>query len=441
MKNRTWRLVPKPQDRKTIGCRWVFKVKHKADGSVERFKARLVVKGYAQQYGIDYNDTFSPVARYSSIRCVIAIATQEDMELHQMDVDTAFLNGDIEEDIYMDQPTDYVESSGSNMVCKLQRSLYGLKQAPRVWNNVIDKFLKQSGYVQSQADVCIYVKDKGGEKTIIALYVDDLLIACSNDDSLQQVKKELANRFNMKDLGPAKFILGLEITRDRRNKTTYLSQEKYITDILNRFNMKDAKPMDTPQAVGEVLSKDDPTTKSEDMKAVPYRNAVGSIMYAMIGTRPDIAVATSTVSRFLSEPGLTHWKAVKRILRYLKGTKDLSIVYTGSLNKSITLEGYCDADWGGDKTNRHSITGFIFQICGGAVSWNSKKQPTIALSSTEAEYMNATQAAKETVWLRQLLKDMEYEQKAFTILHKDNQGCILLLKNPVYHARTKHIDI
>ncbi len=245
----------------------------------------------------------------------------------------------------------------------------------------------------------------------------------------------------MKDLGPVKFILRLEITRDRKNKTTYLSQEKYITNILNHFNMKDAKPMDTPQAVGEVLSKDDPTAKSEDMKAVPYRNAIRSIMYAIIGTCPDIVVTTSTVSRFLSEPGLTHWKAVKRILRYLKGTKDLSIVYDGSLNRSITLKGYCNVDWGGNQENRHSTTGFIFQICGGAVSWNSKKQPTIALSLTKAKYMSATQAAKEAVWLRQLLKDMGYEQKAPTILHEDNQGCIMLSKNLVYHARTKHIDI
>ncbi len=245
----------------------------------------------------------------------------------------------------------------------------------------------------------------------------------------------------MKDLRPVKFIFGLEITRDRKNKTTYLSQEKYITDILNHFNMKDAKPMDTPQAVGEVLSKDDPTVKSEDMKAVPYRNAVGSIIYAMIGTCPDITVVTSMVNRFLFEPGLTHWKVVKRILRYLKGIKDLSIVYNGSLNRSITLEGYYDTDWGGNQENRHSTTGFIFQICGGAVSWNSKKQPMIALSSTKAEYISATQAAKKAVWLRQLLKDMGYEQKAPTILHEDNQGCIMLSKNPVYHARTKHIDI
>ncbi len=322
LKNHMWKLVPKLQDCKTIGCRWIFKVKCKADGSVEQFKACLVMKGYAQQYGVDYNNTFSPVARYSSIHYVIAIATQEDMELHQMDMDIAFLNSDIEEDIYMDQPASYIESNRPNMVCKLQRSLYGLKQAPRAWNNVIDKFLKESRYVQSQADVYIYIKDKGGEKMIIALYIDNLLIACSNENTLQNVKKELANRFNMKDLGPAKFILRLEIAQDRN--TTYLSQEKYITNILKHFNIKDTKPMDTPQAVGEVLSKDDPTTKSEDMKAVPYKNAIGSIMYAMIGTHPDIAVATSTVSRFLSEPGLTYWKAVKRILRYLKGTKDLS---------------------------------------------------------------------------------------------------------------------
>jgi hypothetical protein len=440
MKNKTWTLVDLPPERKAIGCKWVFKVKYDAQGNVERYKSRLVAKGYSQTEGVDFNETFAPVAKFNSIRLLIALAAQYDLELHQMDVKTAFLNGDLEEEIYMEQPEGFILPGNENKVCKLQRSIYGLKQAGRSWYKKIDNFFLKQGFQRTHADCCVYQRNKEGSILTVAIYVDDLLILGSNLNSVNDLKAELSKRFEMKDLGEAHYCLGIEIARDRRKGSIKISQEKYVENILKRFHMSDCKPIGTPLDAGVKLSKnDDPGSQGdEEVKDKPYKSAVGSLMYAMLGTRPDISFAVGVVSRFSSNPTIHHWKAVKRIFRYLKGTISHGIEYE---RDGKALVGYSDADWAGDTNDRKSTTGYTFILAGGAVTWSSKKQPTVALSTTEAEYMALTQASKEAVWIKRLLEELGTHHSGAVTINGDNQGSLSLARNAVFHARSKHIDI
>lgn len=444
----TWSLVSLPNGRTPIGCKWVFKVKHNADGSIERYKARLVAKGYSQKEGIDFNETFAPVAKFSSIRALLALAAIYDLELHQMDVKTAFLNGDLEEDIYMVQPEGFVVKGKEHLVCKLNKSLYGLKQASRAWYQKMDQALIDMHFKRLQTDACVYVHRTGTLVIFVALYVDDLLLLSNSLSKLNSLKEELAGRFEMKDLGEAHFILGIQIERDRSARTLSLSQQAYIAKIVERYGMTNSKPVATPLDHGAKLSKaDSPTTdqQSAEMKNIPYQSAVGAIMYAMLGSRPDIAYAVTILSQFNSNPGLQHWSAVKRVLRYLNGTMTYKLAYGAESDYTIspTLMGYCDADWASNIDDRKSITGYVFMLAGGAVSWQTKKQPTVALSSVEAEYMAATQATKEAVWFRSFLNELGVANimSSPTIIFSDSQGSIALSKNPEYHSRTKHIDV
>jgi hypothetical protein len=441
MANGTWELVPLPKDRKSVGCKWVFRTKRDASGHIVRHKARLVAKGYSQVEGVDFNETFAPVAKFTTIRCILAIGAAMDLEIHQMDVKTAFLNGELEEDIYMDQPQGFVQDGKEDLVCKLKKSLYGLKQSPRAWYQRIDMFFTHEGFSRSQADHSLYIKRTGEYLLIVIIYVDDLIILASNGNILKWLKSRLENEFEMSDLGELHYCLGVEFERDRANHTITMSQSKYIEEVLKRFNMEECKPIGTPLDVNSKLLKlteEEFQGIQEEMQGIPYKAAVGSLMYAMVGTRPDLAFPVSMVSQFMSRAGPSHWMAVKRIMRYLKGTMDLKLCLGG---KEVSLRGYCDADWGGDANERRSTTGYVFFVGVGAISWNCKRQPTIALSTTEAEYMATSQCTKEAIWLRKLMADVGLVQDGATIIMCDNQGCIALAKNPTHHSRTKHIDI
>ena len=398
--NKTWELVPLPKGHKSIGCKWIFKIKYSSDGSVERYKARLVALGYLQKEGIDYTETFAPVAKMTSIRTLLALAATDDAEIHQMDVKTAFLNGDLEEEIYMNQPQGFITKGKEKMVCRLFKTIYGLKQSPRAWYKKIDKYFESIGLKKSYADPNIYVLKNDMLYLIIALYVDDLILVSNKLRFLLTTKADLSKSFDMKDLGELHYILGLQVIRDRPCRMLYLNQAKYIRSILQRYGMEDCKSLATPLDANSKLSKDMAPLTDEDINAmvgVPYQNAVGSLVYAMIGTRADIAFAVGVVSQYMANPGPRHWVAVKRILRYLKGTMDDVLRYGGSYS-NLQVVGYCDADYAGDIDSRKSTTGYVFLLNGGAISWNSKKQPTVALSTTEAEYMAATHAAKEAIW-------------------------------------------
>ena len=356
--NQTWTLVPLPEGRKTVGCKWIFRHKLGADGNIERFKARLVAKGFTQTYGIDYNETFAPVAKLQSLRLLLAIAAIEDLEVHQMDVKSAFLMGELEEEIYMDQPEGFEEG---DQVCRLKKSLYGLKQSPRVWNYKLHDFFTTNRFTQTNADHSIYINKSND--AMIGIWVDDLIIVGRNLNIINDLKKKLNDTFEMKDLKDLTYFLGIQVKRDRSRKTLHLNQTQYIEKILSKFGMEDYKPVGTPMETSVKLTK--PQDNEELFEAWKYQSAVGSLMYGMLGTRPDIAFVVSAVSRYNNNPTKRHWTIVKRVLRYLKGSHNFGITYEES---KPYLIGYCDSDWGGDLDTRKSTTGYVFLYGNGAIS-------------------------------------------------------------------------
>jgi Reverse transcriptase (RNA-dependent DNA polymerase) len=366
--NNVWELVDLPEGHKAIGNKWVLKIKRLADGSIDRYKARLVAKGYTQQEGIDYEETFSPVVRFASIRLILAIIARLDLELHQMDVKTAFLNGNIEEEIYMEQPASFVVEDQEHKVCKLLRSIYGLKQSFRQWYIWFHQAIISFDFKMIDEYHCVYVKRSKNKFVILSLYVDDILLASNNKEYVQTIKEWLSSNFDMKDMSEASYILGVKIEIDRSKKILALSQEHYIRKVLEKFRMQDCKSIDTPIVKGEGLSlRMCPKTPDEktQMEKVPYSSVVGSLIYAMMCTKPYISFAVGMVSRYQANPGLSHWKAVKRILRYLKGTADYSLCFQG---ENLQLMGYVDADWEGDLDERKSISGYIFLLNNGVIS-------------------------------------------------------------------------
>ena len=343
--NKVWTLSDIPEGIKPIGCKWIFKKNLNADREVETYKATLVAKGFRQIQGVDYDETFSPVAMLKSIRIMLAIAAFYEYEIWQMDVKTSFLNGDLEETVYMSQPEGFVVSGSEGKACKLLKSIYGLKQASRSWNKCFDKVIKQFGFYQNTEEACIYRKEQGNAIVFLILYVDDLLLIGNDTSLLQSVKAWLSKNFSMKDLGEAAYILGIKIYRDRSKRLLGLSQSLYIDTILKRFSMENSKRGNVPTQSGIVLSKKDaPHTEEEKarMKRIPYASAIGSIMYAMLCTRPDVAYALGCVSRYQSNPGEKHWTAVKCILKYLRNTKDLFLIYGNGdlLMKGIQIRAF-----------------------------------------------------------------------------------------------------
>ena len=437
-KNNTFDLVELPKGRKILKNKWVFKLKQ-GDGNIVKHKARLVVKGFGQKKGIDFDEIFSPVV--SSIRVVLGLAATLNLEIEQLDVKTAFLHGDLKEEIYMEQPEGFEEKGQEHIVCKLRKSLYGLKQAPRQWYKRFDSFMVSQNFTKTNGDHCVYVRHfSEGNFIILLLYFDDMLIVGQDVDNIHKLKEDLSKSFDMKDLGHAKHILGMKITRNRECGKLWLSQEKYIERVLERFNMHNAKPVSTPLASHfKLCRKDCPHTEQEkeEMSSIPYSSAIGSLMYAMVSTRPDIAHVVSVVSRYLSNMGKSHWVAVKSIFRYLRGTSKLCLCFGDSKQ---TLEGFSDADMAGDLDGRKSTSAYLFTFAGGAVSWQSKLQKCVALSTTEAEYIAATEAAKEMLWLKRFVSDLGLSQLTYVIFC-DSQSAIDLSKNSMYHSRTKHIDL
>lgn len=401
--NETWELIDRPKDQKAIGCRWIFKRKAGIAGvEPPRYKGRLVAKGYSQKEGVDYQEIFAPVVKHVSIRYMLSAVAFHNMELQQMDVKTAFLHGNLDEFIVMEQPEGFVDKRFPDKVCRLKKSLYGLKQSPRQWNKRFDDFVRAQGYTRSEYDSCVYFKQSDkGVYVYMLLYVDDILIASTDKAQVQKLKTELGSEFDMKDLGDAKKILGMEITRDREKRELSVSQEGYLWKVLGNFNMDQSKSVATP--LGAHFKLHSPTEqeykdKEGRMKDVPYQSAVGSIMYSMVGTRPDLAHAVGVISRFMSRPLKEHWLAVKWVMRYIKGTVDTKLSF--KTKGEFVIRGYCDSDYGGDLDRRKSTTGMVFTAGGNTVSWRSSLQKVVALSSTEAEYIALSEAVKGGVWLK-----------------------------------------
>ena len=429
----TWELVDLPPGVKTLPVKWVFKIKRDATGAIERFKARLVVKGFRQREGIDFGEVFAPVSKHTTLRALLSHVAVNDFELHQLDIKTAFLNGELEEDVYIDQPPGF-QVGGRHLVCRLNRALYGLRQAPRAWNKRLDEELSAHSFTASTADPSLYVYHDNNGSTYLLVYVDDILIAAKTLSSVTKVKKQLMEAFDARDLGEAKFFLGMTIERDRSKRTIKLCQERAVTDLIAKFNLEDGKTKPIP--LSNALTKDDGSNPL-DTDVHPYSSLVGALLYLSVCTRPDIAHAVGALSRYMTTPSNAHWTAAKGVLRYLAGTRDYGL-HLGPDSPGII--GYCDSDYASDVDTRRSTTAYVFLFNGGAISWSSRRQQTVAASTTEAEYMAAAGAVKEALWLRKLLHDLRFPFSAIEI-RADNQSAIKLLKNPVSSQRSKHIDV
>lgn len=369
----------------------------------------------------------------------MSLAVQHNLDVDQMDAVTAFLQGRLNDEvIYMEQPEGFIQDAAK--VCQLKKALYGLKQSSRVWNLQLDEALCDFGLERSMLDPCLYFKIQGHRMMFVTIYVDDFLLFTNDQEMKKMLKTFLNNRFKMKDLGEAKFCLGLRITRDRSKGKLWLDQQHYVQEVLERFNLANCNPVSTPADASGRLDKtmcpSDPM-EIQEMQSVPYKEAVGSLTYIAQATRPDIAFAVNMVSKFCSNPGRKHWEAVKRIIRYLKGTSGNRLEYSQEGNQHLT--GYSDADWGGDADERKSTTGYIFSKIGGAISWNCKRQEVVALSTCEAEYIALSRTIQEALWWQQLLEQFHGNQAV--PIRCDNQSAICVAKNQGFNPRTKHISI
>jgi hypothetical protein len=450
---KTWKAMPKnslPKGHNALSGKLVFRTKRNQAGEIIKYKARWVVKGCQQKKGRDFDQTFAGVCKSVTWKLVIALAALFDYEIEQMDVILAFLNSDADTDIYMKLPPGFEEEDSSiksprDTLVKLLKALYGLKQAPRLWQKLLTKELHKLGFEPCKSDPCVYFNKES--KIIFVTYVDDILIVGPNLGKIKQLQKQLYKVFEMERLGPAQHFLGVRITRDRQQGKITLTQDAYINKILDRFGMTNSHPVDTPMATGaiEFMIPNTEQATYEDIKL--YGSIVGSEMYLANQTRPDIAYTVNTLSRFLTNPSQAHIKAAKRVLQYLKGTKKLGLVFGGKdlSMGDVRLYGYSDADYATDKENRKSVSGNVFFFAGGAISASSKRQQTVAQSTTEAEYYALSRATSEAIWLKQIMTELHVPIKGYglksVLLYGDNQSSLNLADNSTFHQRTKHIDI
>ena len=431
--NNSYEEVPLPAGANLIGSRWVYAVKLELDGQ-EHHKARFVAKGFSQIAEEDYLDTFAPTARKTTVRMVIQEAVNQDMVTHQMDFNTAFLNADLDVDIFIKPPDGYTTNQN---VWKLNKGLYGLKQSSRLWNTLLDKFLCNNKFTRSMTDNCLYTYFENGKSILIVVWVDDLIICASNIGLMNSIKQKLNDNFKMKDLGQISYFLGIEF--DLSKDCIKMHQTRYAKTILEKFNMIDCNSKKTPCPLGinKELGNNSPLLGESTL----YREIIGSLMYLMTNTRPDICYIVSFLSQFMVNPTFAHLQLAKHVLKYIKGTLNKGLTFVKSSDGSA-IKGYCDSDWGGS-IDRHSISGYGYMLNdkGPLISWRCSKQRIIALSSCEAEYVALTAAIQEAKFLRQLLADIQGSRTCIVKLYADNQGAIALAKNPVHHQRTKHIDI
>jgi histone deacetylase 1/2 len=372
--NGTYVLEPVPAGVKPLKCKWVFKIKRDAAGKVERYKARLVAKGCQQIPGVDFSDVYAPVSKHTTLRALLSFAAEHKWPVDHIDVKTAFLNGDLEEELYMVQPPGY-ESGGPGVACKLQKALYGLRQAPRAWYNKLSAVLEQLGFVCCDADPGLWVYKSSAGAVYLLAYVDDLLV--TGDGDCGGVKQKLMSKFAARDLGPVSMFLGMEVLRDVEGRLLKLCQHKYVRELLEKYNMQNSASVRTPLAAGTKLSREGEGAGDDLEPGVPFSELVGALLYLSVCTRPDIAHAVGLLARFMSAPKKQHWVAAKRVLRYLKGTPDLGICFWAREYMPSVVEAYVDADFAGCHSTRKCTTGFVFTLNCGAISWSSKRQSVV----------------------------------------------------------------
>ena len=434
----TFEYVPRVTASNVIDSRYVFRIKEDDNGHPIKYKARLCPRGFKQRSGVDYNDIFSPVARYISIRILLSIVAVNDFDIDNMDVDTAFPNATLDENIYMERPDGLEKIAG--MVVKLNKALYGLKQSPRQWNLLIHQYLLSINFKQTVEDACIYVlNDDDGELVYVCLYVDDILVAAKHRRAIDMIKQKIKDKFKCKNMGPCIHFLGFKLTRNRVNKTILINNVHMIDKLLFKFDNNSTKVSHIPIEPNKQFTKP-PTT--DIIKDVPYRELVGSLLYIMMVFRPDLSYVTNILSRFLDCPTSELWKTAIKTIQYLRATKELGIMF-GHINHKYAnkLLVFSDSDWGSDHDTGRSTSGYVIMFNGGPISWSTKLQTTAALSTTDAEYYSLTFTLTEVLWIRQLLLDMKCPQSTPTVMYEDNKGAIDLANHPGYHRRTKHINI
>jgi histone deacetylase 1/2 len=429
--NRTWRLLPRPPSAHVMTGKWVFKHKLNPDGTLERHKARRVLRGFTQRVGVDYGETFTPVVKPTTIRTVLAIAASRNWATKQLDVSNAFLHGHLKEEVYCQQPTGFVDAAHPDAIYLLDRSLYGLRQAPRAWFERFTAFIRTLGFVATRSDSSLFTLRRGSDIAYLLLYVDDIVLTGSSTALLQHIVNKLQAEFKVKDMGALHFFLGIDVRRTKEG--FYLSQERYADDILERAGMASCKPALTPINTKGQLNADGAAIDG----AKSYRSLAGALQYLTV-TRPDIAFAVQQVCLHMHDPHAPHLALLKQTLRYIRGTTSHSLLLRASATLDITV--YSDADWAGCPETRRSTSGFCIFLGDSLVSWSSKRQPTVSRSSAEAEYRALANAAAECIWLRQLLGELHHPVHKATLAFCDNISAVYMSSNPIHHKRTKHIE-
>jgi hypothetical protein len=422
--HKTAEVVLRPSNKPVIPVKYVFKVKPKRDGTISVYKARLVTQGFRQIYGVNYSETFAPVARLTTIRFLLSVCAELGWQMHQVDIKAAFLQGDLEEKVFVEAP------QGSNVpegyVWKLNKALYGLKQAHRVWYKKLTGVMKKLGLTGSKADPCLFyrLKEDGTPELYVVIYVDDIIIAAFNIPIIENLKEEMANELDMEDMGQLDWYLGMAV--DFEDNNIKLSQKAYVDTILARFGISAANAVATPMVASNFPTIDnvpeEGSEEQEEMKHKPYRSVIGSLQYLAFCTRPDISLAVSKLACFVENPGLKHWTATMRVLRYLVGTRTLGLIYRGG-ESEYRLVGNADASYAdGDSGGRRSTTGYLFARGGSLISWVSYRQRVVARSTTEAEYVSLSDCGQHAIWLRRLTVEMGIPLVGPTVIYEDNNG-------------------
>ncbi|GJW52222.1 ribonuclease H-like domain, reverse transcriptase, RNA-dependent DNA polymerase [Tanacetum coccineum] len=432
-KNNTWTLTTLPTNHKAIGLKWVFKTKRDAKGEIIKYKARLVAKGYVQEQGIDFDEVFAPVARIETVRLILALAAYHGWQVHHLDVKSAFLHGDLKEEVYVTQPEGFIQQGNSGKVYKLTKALYGLRQAPRAWNVKLDQTLKSLDFKKCNLEQAVYTKRSKTSTLIVGVYVDDLIITGTPRKEIDLFKSQMKDKFEMSDLGLLAYYLGIEVTQTGGEIT--IKQTGYINKILKESSMMESNDTKIPMDPGTKLVK---AEDGNSVDATYYRSLIGSLRY-LLHTRPDLSYSVRLLIKFRQDPKDHHLKAIKQVIRYIKGTKEHGIIYKKEGGCKIT--GYSDSSYGVNTDQGKGTTGIVFYFGESPITWCTQKQPTVALSSCESEFMAATRAACQALWLKRLLSEITGWDEERITLKVDNISAIALVRNPVFHGISKHIDI
>ena len=431
-RHKVWKLVPMPKNKSIIGTKWVFRNELDGDGIVTRNKAILVAKGYSREEGIYYDETYAPMSRLEAIMMFLAFATHSNFKVYQMDVKSAILNGELEEEVYVEQPPGFEDSEFSDFVYFLFKALYGLKQAPRTWYDTLSEFLLENGFTRGVIDKTLFFKMHKNDMILVQVYVDDIIFGSTTDQLCNRFAKLMQSKYEMSMMGELTYFLGLQVSQ--RNDGIFICQSMYLRDLLKKYGLEDASTAKTPMATATKLDPDDPG-KSVDITS--YRGMIGSLLYLTV-SRPDIMFSTYLCARFQANPKESHLIAVKCIFKYLKGTPNLGIWYPKGTGPD--LNGYTDSDFAGCKIDWKSTSGSCQFLGRRLVSWYCKKQHSVSTSTAEAEYIVARSCCAQILWIRNQLRDYGFLLNKISIFC-DNTSAIAISNNPVQHSKTKHIDI